>query len=321
MRRIVRDTSTKLGKQVNLQVIGEDVEVDKSILDLVGDPLVHIIRNAVDHGVESTEDRVKAGKSPMGNITLEACHESGRLVFYITDDGGGINADRVREKAMKLGIITAKDKLTVPEIQALIFHPGFSTKDQVTDISGRGVGMDVVNNNIKAMSGEIDIKSEYGKGSQFRITLPQTFSIIEGTVVQSGQEKFVIPLADIRESVKVADFEVSKSSAVGEVFTLRGERMPVFRLENLFNIETETESREQIALIAQTQDKNFAVIVDEILGRQQIVIKNLGNEMQELKEFSGSTILGDGKPALIVELANLIKRRKMIDLSAERITA
>ncbi len=321
MRRIVRDITTKLGKKVNLQVIGEDVEVDKSILDLVGDPLVHIIRNAVDHGIELPDIREKNGKPPTGNIVLQACHEAGRLVFYITDDGSGIDLDVIREKAIKLGIISSKAKLSNSEIQHLIFHPGFSTKDKVTDISGRGVGMDVVSNNIKAMSGEIDIKSTLHKGSQFRITLPQTFSIIEGTVVQTGIEKFVIPLADIRESVKIKDFEIAKSTALGEVLTLRGERLPVFRLDDLFNIDTLEKNREQIALIAQSQDKIFAIIVDEIVGRQQIVIKNLGNEIQGLKEFSGSTILGDGKPALIVELSNLIRRRKLIDLTAKRITA
>lgn len=321
LRRIVRDTTTKLGKQVNLEVIGEDVEVDKSILDLVGDPLVHIIRNAVDHGIEDPEERVKNGKPKEGNIILRACHESGRLVFYINDDGAGINEDKVKEKAIKLGIIKANSKISSAEIQHLIFHPGFSTKDSVSDISGRGVGMDVVNNNIKAMSGEIEIKSVRYEGSQFRITLPQTFSIIEGTVVQTGDEKFVIPLADIRESIQLNDYKVVKSSALGEVLTLRGEPLPVFRLEELFKIESLKDSLEQIALIVQTQEKTFAIIVDEIISRQQIVIKNLGSEVQSLKEFSGSTILGDGKPALIVELSNLIKRRKPIDLTAERISA
>ncbi|SMF36148.1 chemotaxis protein CheA [Pseudobacteriovorax antillogorgiicola] len=321
MRRIVRDTSAKLGKQVNFVVIGEDVEVDKSILDLVGDPLVHIIRNAVDHGIEMPDIRQGNSKDPEGTITLRACHESGRLVFYIEDDGGGIDAERVRKKAIGLGIITENQKMSTQDLHNLIFHPGFSTKDQVTDISGRGVGMDVVNNNIKQMSGEIEIRSELGKGSRFKITLPQTFSIIEGTVVLSGEDKFVIPLGDIQESVKVTDREISKSTALGEVLTLRGDRLPVFRFEDLFEVKEHQKPEEQIALIAKSQEKNFAIVVDEILGRQQIVIKNLGNEVQSLKEFSGSTILGDGKPALIVELANLIKRKAKPDLHVERISA
>lgn len=310
MRRIVRDTSAKLGKQVNLEIIGEDIEVDKSILDLVGDPLVHIIRNAVDHGVETPDKRQAAGKPAEGNITLKACHENGKLAFYIIDDGGGIDAERVKAKAINLGIIKASDKKTVQELQSLIFHPGFSTKDQVTDISGRGVGMDVVSNNIKEMSGEIEIKSELGKGSRFKITLPQTFSIIEGTVVMSGEEKFVVPLGDIQESVRITDEEIVDSTALGEVLTLRGERLPVFRFEDILEVKDHEKPEEQIALIANSQEQTFAIIVDEILGRQQVVIKSLGNEVQTFKEFSGSTILGDGKPALILELANLIKRKE-----------
>ena len=321
MRRIVRDTSAKLGKQVNLEVIGEDIEIDKSILDLVGDPLVHIIRNAVDHGVESPELRKKAGKDEAGTITLKACHESGRLVFYIVDDGGGINAERVKEKALKLGIIKKSQKLSTQELQNLIFHPGFSTKEQVTEVSGRGVGMDVVSNNIKQMSGEIEIRSELGSGSRFKITLPQTFSIIEGTVVQSGEDKYVVPLGDIQESVKVSDEEITKSTALGEVLTLRGERLPVYRFEEILETNNYEKPQEQIALISSSQDKSYAIVVDEIVGRQQVVIKNLGQEVQQLKEFSGSTILGDGQPALIIELSNLIKRKEKPDLDVERISA
>ena len=206
--------------------------------------------------------------------------------------------------------LKASDKKTVQELQSLIFHPGFSTKDQVTDISGRGVGMDVVSNNIKEMSGEIEIKSELGKGSRFKITLPQTFSIIEGTVVMSGEEKFVVPLGDIQESVRITDEEIVDSTALGEVLTLRGERLPVFRFEDILEVKDHEKPEEQIALIANSQEQTFAIIVDEILGRQQVVIKSLGNEVQTFKEFSGSTILGDGKPALILELANLIKRKE-----------
>lgn len=321
MKRIVRDTSSKLNKKVNLEVIGEDLEVDKSILDMVGDPLVHIIRNACDHGVELPEERVKVGKKPEGKVTLEACHESGRLVFYITDDGKGIDAQRIKEKALRLGIIQANQKMSTQELQNLIFHPGFSTKEAVTDISGRGVGMDVVWNNIKKMSGEIEIKSEFGSGSRFKISLPQTFSIIEGTVVVSGGERFVLPLADIIESVKVKDVKISPSSALGEILYLRGQRLPVYRFNEIFLTPCEKKDDELVALIAQFQDKSFAVIVDEILSRQQIVIKSLGTEMQGIKEFSGSTILGDGKPALIVELSNLIRRKKKPSLDIERISA
>jgi two-component system chemotaxis sensor kinase CheA len=324
LKRIVRDVSTKLNKKVELHLIGEDFEVDKSILDMVSDPLVHIVRNAADHGIETPAQRIKAGKDPFGTITLEACHENGRLVFYIIDDGGGIDTDRVKAKAVKLGLIDPKKDMPHDEIVNLIFHPGFSTKDQVTDISGRGVGMDVVKNNIQKMSGEIDIKTERGVGSMFKITVPQTFSIIDGTVVQAANQRYVIPLADILESVRVSEGSLIQSTPVGQVFTLRGEKLPAFRLDELFDEHRDTNAQEQIAMIAKTQDDTFAIIVDEILGRQPIVIKNLGMEMQDYKEFSGSTILGDGKPALIVELSSLIRRsahKKKYAAMKERMSA
>jgi two-component system chemotaxis sensor kinase CheA len=324
LKRIVRDVSTKLNKKVELHLIGEDFEVDKSILDMVSDPLVHIVRNAADHGIETPAQRIKAGKDPFGTITLEACHENGRLVFYIIDDGGGIDTDRVKAKAVKLGLIDPKKDMPHDEIVNLIFHPGFSTKDQVTDISGRGVGMDVVKNNIQKMSGEIDIKTERGVGSMFKITVPQTFSIIDGTVVQAANQRYVIPLADILESVRVSEGSLIQSTPVGQVFTLRGEKLPAFRLDELFDEHRDTNPQEQIAMIAKTQDDTFAIIVDEILGRQPIVIKNLGMEMQDYKEFSGSTILGDGKPALIVELSSLIRRsahKKKYAAMKERMSA
>ncbi len=307
LKRIVRDVSIKLNKRVELNVIGEDLEIDKSILDLVSDPLVHIVRNAADHGIESPEQRMKAGKDPVGQISLEACHENGRLVFYISDDGQGIDAERIRAKAIRLGLIDPKKVLTSDEMINLLFLPGLSTKDEVTDISGRGVGMDVVKSNIQKISGEIDIKTERGRGSLFKITVPQTFSIIDGTIVQAAQQRFVIPLADILESVRVSEGSLIHSTPIGRVFTLRGEKIPAFRLDELFDEPHNDRAQEQIAMIAKTQDSTFAIIVDEILGRHPIVIKNLGLEMQEYKEFSGSTILGDGKPALIIELSSLIR--------------
>jgi two-component system chemotaxis sensor kinase CheA len=324
LKRIVRDVSTKLNKKVELHLVGEDFEVDKSILDMVSDPLVHIVRNAADHGIETPAQRCKAGKEEVGHITLEACHENGRLVFYIIDDGAGIDTERVRAKALRLGLIDPKKELSHDETVNLIFHPGFSTKDQVTDISGRGVGMDVVKNNIQKMSGEIEIKTERGVGSLFKITVPQTFSIIDGTVVQAANQRYVIPLADILESVRVTEGSLIQSTQVGQVFTLRGEKLPAFRLDELFEERRDSNAQEQIAMIARTQDDTFAIIVDEILGRQPIVIKNLGTEMQDYKEFSGSTILGDGKPALIVELSSLIRRsaqNKKLSLMKERMSA
>ncbi len=311
LKRIVRDVSSKLEKKVELSTVGEDFEVDKSILDMVADPLVHIIRNAVDHGIESPEQRQKAGKEAVGHVELEACYENGRLVFYISDDGGGIDPDRLRAKAIKLGLVDPNEPMSRQEAIELIFHPGFSTKDQVTDISGRGVGMDVVKTNIKRMSGEIEVQTELGQGTQFKITLPLTFSIIDGTIVLSQGQRFVIPMAEILECVRVTEETLIHSTTLGEVLLLRGEKLPAFRLNELFeqhNSHSAAYPCAEIAMIVSTQESNYAIIVDEILGRQPVVIKNLGQEMLDYREFSGSTILGDGKPALIIELGNLVRR-------------
>ncbi len=310
MQRIVRDTGTMLGKKVNLQITGEDTEVDKTVLENLGDPLVHIIRNAVDHGIEPPESRTANGKDPAGNVKLSAFHQGGKLVIEIRDDGAGINGQRLKEKAIEKGILKPNQMISEKDAVNLIFHPGFSTKEKVTEVSGRGVGMDVVKTNIQALQGEVEIDTVVGKGSCFRIFLPLTLAIIEGMVIRSKNDRVVVPLSHIHETVRPKTSDIHRSTTSGDMLKLRGETIPIFRLQHLLTNKTDNSERtEEIALIIRTEAQPFAIFVDDIIGQQQVVIKKLGQEIQHIKGFTGSAILGDGKPALIIELGELIKRK------------
>ncbi len=316
MQRIVRDTSSILGKKVDLTLEGEETEVDKTVLEALGDPLVHLVRNAVDHGIEAPEARGAAGKSEKGKVALRAFHQSGKLVIEITDDGGGISADRLRQKAIEKGILKPGQTISDRDAVHLIFHPGFSTKAQVTEVSGRGVGMDVVKTNIEQMQGEVLVETEVGKGSVFKIVLPLTLAIIDGMVVRCGDDRFVIPLAHVHESLKPGPNDIQKTTGVGEVLLLRGENLPVVRLNRILHEKSAAkagaeENRQQIAIIVRTEQNPFAAIVDDIIGQHQVVIKKLGSEVQHIKGYSGSAVLGDGKPALILELGELINRKQV----------
>lgn len=311
MQRIVRDTSSVLGKKVNLILEGEETEVDKTVLEALGDPLVHLVRNAVDHGIELPSDRIAAGKAETGTIILRSYHQSGKLVIEVKDDGGGISAQRLREKAIEKRILKPGQEISNSEAIQLIFHPGFSTKTQVTEVSGRGVGMDVVKTNIEQLQGEVLVTTELGVGSTFKITLPLTLAIIDGMVVRCGDERFIIPLSHVHESVKTTTQELQASVAIGEVLLLRGENLPVLRLSQALGKkkkESAVAEEHQIAIIVRSQGKPFATIVDDIIGQHQVVIKKLGSEMKNISGFSGSAILGDGRPALILELGDLIHR-------------
>lgn len=315
MQRIVRDTSKALDKTVNLHLEGEDTEIDKTVLERLADPLVHIVRNAVDHGLESTEDRLKAGKSAAGNVTIKASHEGNNLVIEICDDGKGINPVIIRQKAIEKGVISENAKLTDDEIVNLVFHPGFSTKSEVSEISGRGVGMDVVKTNIEKMSGEVRVITQLGKGSIFRVMLPLTMAIIDGMVTSVGSERYIIPLGQVYESLSPNSENLFHVNGVGECLKIRGEVFPVFKISKaLQRHESATSSLNQIAIIVNSQEFTFAVLVDDILHQQQVVIKKLGNEIQNQKGFMGSTILGDGRPAIILDLvelfSNSLKKRK-----------
>lgn len=310
MQRIVRDTAGMLDKKVNLILEGEETELDKTVLENIGDPLVHLIRNAVDHGVELPADRVKAGKPEVGTICLRAFHQGGRLVLEIQDDGKGINADVLTRKAIEKGIL--KPGTTLPEREAvnLIFHAGFSTKEVTTEVSGRGVGMDVVRTNIEALSGEIDIKTKVGEGTTFRISLPLTLAIIDGLVIVAGTDRLVVPLAQVHETIHVQPSQIEKRSGVGELFVLRGEPLPVFHLAALMGRAAPL--AEPIGLVVRGSFGTFVLLVEDILWQQQVVVKKLGLELQGLKGFGGSTILGDGHPALILETEEIIRRASAV---------
>lgn len=309
MQRIVRDTSNLLGKKVSLVLVGEETELDKTVLEAVSDPLVHLIRNAVDHGIEDNIDRIRSGKPEAGTVVLSAFHQGGKLVIEIKDDGGGINPDKLYNKAIEKGILKPGQVLTRDQKVNLIFAAGFSTKAQVTEVSGRGVGMDVVKTNVQALQGEIQVDTEVGKGSTFKIILPLTLAIIDGTVVTLEDNRFVIPLAHVHESYRPAANDVKRLTGLGEMLLLRGENLPLFRLSNILGWKRKKEinPEEGIALIIRGSGDPFAVLVDDIIGQYQVVIKKLGAENAHLKGFSGSAILGDGKPALILELTELIK--------------
>ncbi len=308
MQRIVRDTSSLLGKKVQLKLQGEETEVDKTVLEALGDPLVHLIRNAVDHGIEDPNERIAKGKPESGQVTLRAFHEGGKLVIEVKDNGGGISTEKLRRKAVENGILKPEQIISDREAIQLIFYSGFSTKAQVTEVSGRGVGMDVVKTNIEQMQGEILVDTVLNEGSVFKIILPLTLAIIDGMVVRCGEDRFVIPLAHVHESVKPESKDLKFATGIGEVLLLRGENLPVVCLSDALGKKKASKKpfSEQIAIIIRTKGKPFATLVDDVIGQHQVVIKKLGSEIQNLRGYSGSAILGDGKPALILELGDLM---------------
>lgn len=307
MTRIVRDTSKALDKKVELIIQGEETEIDKTVLEHIGDPLVHIIRNAVDHGLESTEQRIKNRKSETGKIILSAYHQGNNLVIEVVDDGKGIDSQVIKKKAIEKGVIAASANLSEKEIINLIFHPGFSTKEQVSEVSGRGVGMDVVKNNITRLSGTVDIQTKVGFGSTFKIFLPLTLAIIDGMIVKVGEQSFVIPLDQIAETLSIKPESLSHFTGVGTCMNLRGEIYPLMKISQKLAIPTkDSDSVEnKIAMIVRKQEVQYAIVVDDIIRQQQIVIKKIGIELSSQKGFMGSTILGDGRPAFILDLKEL----------------
>ena len=319
MQRIVRDTSKALNKDVRLQITGEETELDKIVLEQIGDPLVHLVRNAVDHGLESTEERLAAGKPAQGVVSLNAYHRGNHIVLEVKEDGRGLDPKKLTDIAVKKGIIKPEQILTDEQAYQLIFASGFSTKSQITDISGRGVGMDVVRSNIAALQGEIQVETELGKGTVFRVLLPLTLSIIDGMVVQSGEERYVVPISQVHESVQPEQLDVHHVSGMGDILSLRGETLPLFRLTQVLGRKaaaTATAAWNGIAIIVRSGKNPFAIFVDDIIGHQQVVIKRLGNEVQNIKGISGGAILGDGRAALILDFSELVGRTAMRSSSA-----
>ena len=310
LQRIVRDTSKALGKDVELTIHGEGTEVDKTVLEQVSDPLVHIVRNAIDHGLEMPDERVASGKPREGAVTIRAFHQGNNLVIEVNDDGKGIDPKRLIKKAVEKGLISEGHPMSEQEAINLIFHPGFSTKDQVSEISGRGVGLDVVKTNVERLGGQVQLESEVGTGSVFRIMLPLTLAIIDGMIVQCGEERYVVPITNVHETVQPRKEDVHYVTGKGEMLNLRETVMPIIKLSALLRQSnpSKKESWESIAIIVNSRRSPFAIVVDDIIRQQQIVIKKLGAEIKTQKGLAGSAILGDGKPALILDLNDLMER-------------
>ncbi len=306
--RLVRELSTKLGKKVELETSGENTEVDKTVIEQLSDPLIHMIRNSLDHGVEETpEDRVKAGKPELAIVKLMAEHRSGRIHIIVEDDGRGINRERVKTKAIEQGIISADDNLSNEAIDDLIFNPGFSTADEVTDVSGRGVGMDVVRRNISNLGGRISVQSIPGKGTKFVMSLPLTLAVLDGMVVAIGKEKFIISLTSIIESLRPAKEELHRLSNGAEVVSLRGEYIRLVKLHSLFKIPgaQKDPSKGLVVVVEIEGGKQVGILVDELLGQQQVVIKSLEENYDPVDGISAATILGNGMVALILDVDGL----------------
>lgn len=308
MTRLVRDLSHKAGKEITFVTEGNETELDRSIVDKISDPLVHMIRNSVDHGIESSEDRVNAGKDPVGRINLRAFHEAGNIVIEIEDDGKGLDKERILKKAIDMGVVGADEKLSDEEILKLIFHPGLSTAQKITSISGRGVGMDVVQKNIEMLRGRVDVTSLIGKGTTFTIRLPLTLAIIDGQIVSIGNERYIVPINSIICSLKPTAGQLSSIQNRGEIVTIRGRLLPMVRLHKLFEVAGATEDPTDALLVIVEEDgKKCCLLVDKLLGQQQVVIKNLGEGLGIVKGVSGGAIMGDGRVSLILDVPGLIK--------------
>ena len=306
--RMVRDLSGRLGKQVELKVTGDQTELDKTVLEKIGDPLVHLVRNSVDHGIEMPQARAAAGKPVVGVISLEAYHKGGNIVVEVSDDGGGLQQERILAKARERGLVGATETLTDEQVYDLIFMAGFSTADQATDISGRGVGMDVVRRNIKELGGAIEVRSTAGRGSRFIITLPLTLAIVDGQSVSVGTETYIVPLVTIIESLQLQPGGINRVGGHQEVFWFRDGYVPVVRLHEVFGVKPRaTELHQGLIMVVEGEGRRVGLFVDDLLGQQQVVIKSLETNFRRVEGVSGATILGDGAVALILDVPGLIR--------------
>jgi two-component system chemotaxis sensor kinase CheA len=318
--RVVYDIAQATGKRISLETAGEDTEIDKSMLELLGDPLTHIIRNSADHGIETTAVRAAAGKSEQGLIHLRAFHRSGRIVIEVSDDGAGIDTVRVRAKAVERGLIAADAQLSEDQLRMLIFEPGFSTREEVSDLSGRGVGMDVVKRNVQQLNGVVKLASEKGKGSTVSIELPLTLAILEGLLVRVARQTLVLPLLAVIETVSPKPGQIVRVAEQGEVVVVRGESIPLLRLRRFLGVDDEpagaasaasedmTAAGRSLVVVVEADGKKFGLIVDELLGQQQVVVKSLEKNLRKIDGLMGATILGDGCVAAIVDVAGLAEQ-------------
>ena len=304
--RVVRDLAAKLNKQVELKTIGESTELDRGLIEKIADPLTHLVRNSLDHGIESPEKRIAAGKPAKGTITLKASHQGGNIVIEVSDDGGGLNREKILTKARERDL-PIKDDISDQEVWMLIFEAGFSTAEVVTDVSGRGVGMDVVKRNIQSMGGRVDIDSALGVGTRILVRLPLTLAILDGLSVSVGNEMFIVPLGYIIESLQPAAEDVKTVSGQGRVVHVRDEYLPVVALHEVFNLQPKvTEVHQGIVLILETEGRKTALFVDELIGQHQVVVKSLESNYRRVQGISGATIMGDGRVALILDIGGII---------------
>lgn len=316
--RLVRDLAGKLGKQVELTQIGSSTELDKSLIERIIDPLTHLVRNSLDHGIELPEKRLESGKSPIGNLTLSAEHQGGNICIEVTDDGAGLNRERILAKAISQGM-PIHDNMSDDEVGMLIFAPGFSTAEQVTDVSGRGVGMDVVKRNIQEMGGHVEIQSKQGQGTTIRILLPLTLAILDGMSVRVADEVFILPLNAVMESLQPREEDLHPLAGGERVLEVRGEYLPLVELWKVFEVEgAKTEATQGIVVILQSAGRRYALLVDQLIGQHQVVVKNLESNYRKVPGISAATILGDGSVALIVDVSALqgLNREQRVAITA-----
>jgi two-component system chemotaxis sensor kinase CheA len=327
--RLVHDLAQKTGKKISLTISGQDTEVDRGVLEMLSDPLTHLIRNSADHGIETPAERAAAGKPETGSIFLSASHLAGNILVEIDDDGGGLNLARIREKAISKGLISATDDLSDDKIRSLIFEPGFSTRNEVSDISGRGVGMDVVKRNVASLNGTINVSSELGQGTSVKILLPLTLAIMDGLIVRVVDHRFVLPLTSIIETIAVREEQVLNVAGKGEAVRVRDQAIPFLRLHQMFRLAKAThggepmpeddEERPQLAVVVERGSLRAALLVDELLGQQQLVVKNLEKNFRRIEGTLGATILGDGSAALILDVAALINSLSRTDITGKEL--
>ena len=308
--RMLRDLAGKLGKKVEFVTQGESTELDKGLVEKITDPLTHLVRNSCDHGIELPAERLAKGKPEQGTITLSASHQGGSIVIEVRDDGKGLSRDKLIKKARERGI-DAPDSMTDSEVFALIFAPGFSTADVVTDVSGRGVGMDVVKKNITALGGTVEIDSAEGYGMSVKVRLPLTMAIMDGMSVGVGDEVYILPLSSVVESFQVQPGVIKTIGGSGRVVEVRGDFMPVLELEQIFNVPRfDFDNASGIMVVAEAEGGRVALLVDELLGQQQVVVKNLEANYRKVNDVSGATIMGDGRVALILDVGSLVRRSR-----------
>jgi two-component system chemotaxis sensor kinase CheA len=315
MARLVRDLSRQFGKRVEMETQGDEIELDRTIVEELADPLMHMVRNAMDHGIETPEERHAHGKNPVARVLLKAQHQAGQVVIEIADDGRGLNRERIQSKALERGLIATPDGLADAEVYNLIFLPGFSTAAEITNVSGRGVGMDVVRRHIEKLRGRIEIRSTPGVGSVFLLKLPLTLAIIDGLIAAVGEERYIVPLFAVREMFRPTPEAIWTVQGRGEMALVRGGLLPVLRLYRRFRVTPRSEDPQQcILVVAEVEGQRYCLLVDELIGKQEVVIKTLGEMFRNVAGVAGGAILGDGRVGLILDLDRLLKE-KSVDVS------